>query len=110
MKLKKVVFLSLLLMNFIAFSQEEKTENLDEVVITATRTLRQLSSLPLPAQMISKKEIKSTNSVKLIDILNEQTGLVTVPDYGGGEGVQLQGMDSQYTLILIDGIVNTRLF
>ncbi len=91
-------------MNFIAFSQEEKTENLDEVVITATRTLRQLSSLPLPAQMISKKEIKSTNSVKLIDILNEQTGLVTVPDYGGGEGVQLQGMDSQYTLILIDGV------
>ncbi len=93
-----------LLVSFVVTAQEERSEQLGEVVITATRTLRQLSSLPLPAQLISKKEIKSTNSVKLIDILNEQTGLVTVPDYGGGEGIQLQGMDSQYTLILIDGV------
>ncbi len=106
MKSKRIVFLLSLLISFVGFSQEdnERTEDLDEVVITATRTLRQLSSLPLPAQMISKKEIKSINSVRLIDILNEQTGLVTVPDYGGGEGIQLQGMDSQYTLILIDGV------
>ncbi len=81
-----------------------KEIELQDVVVTATRSLRQLSSLPLPAQLISKREIARTNSVRLIDILNEQTGLVTVSDYGGGEGVQLQGMDSQYTLILIDGV------
>ncbi len=77
---------------------------LGDVVVTATRSLRQISSLPLPAQLINKNEIARTNSVRLIDILNEQTGLVTVADYGGGEGIQLQGMDSQYTLILIDGV------
>lgn len=81
-----------------------KIEKLDEVIITATRTKRQLSSLPLPAQLITKKEIKAVNSVRLSDILNEQTGLITVPDFGGGEGIQLQGLDSQYTLILIDGV------
>lgn len=79
-------------------------EDLDEVIVTATRTERQLSSLPLPAQLVSKKEIKDVNSVRLSDILNEQTGLITVPDFGGGEGIQLQGLDSQYTLILIDGV------
>ncbi|WP_445738685.1 TonB-dependent receptor plug domain-containing protein [Mariniflexile sp.] len=77
---------------------------LNEVIVTATRTVRQLSSLPLPAQIISKKDISRSNSIRLSDILNEQTGLITVPDFGSSEGVQLQGLDSQYTLILIDGV------
>lgn len=80
------------------------TQKLNEVIITATRTIRQLSSLPMPAQIISKRDIKSSNSVRLNDILNEQTGLTTVSDFGGGEGIQLQGLDSQYTLILVDGV------
>lgn len=79
-------------------------ESLDEVLITATRTLRQLSAIPLPAQIITKKEIRRINSLRLSDILEEQTGLITVPDFGGGEGIQLQGLDSQYILILIDGV------
>ena len=101
----------ILILFFVAFSysQEQKTdstsvENLEEVLVTATRTVRQLSSLPLPAQIVTKKEIEATNSVRLNDILNEQTGLVTVSDFGGGEGIQMQGLDSQYTLILIDGV------
>ncbi|MBL4605508.1 MAG: TonB-dependent receptor [Flavobacteriaceae bacterium] len=81
-----------------------KTEKLEEVVVTATRTKRQLSSLPMPVQLVSKAAIKKSNSLRLADILNEQTGLITVPDFGGGEGIQLQGLDSQYTLILIDGV------
>jgi outer membrane receptor for ferrienterochelin and colicins len=79
-------------------------QKLDEVIVTATRTVRQLSSLPLPAQLLSKEELKSTNNLRLNDILNEQTGLITVSDFGGGDGLQLQGLDSQYTLILIDGV------
>ncbi len=98
----------------LTFSQQKKAkekktdstsvEALDEVLITATRTLRQLSSVPLPTQIISKKEIQSVNSIRLSDILEEQTGLITVPDFGGGEGIQMQGLDSQYILILIDGV------
>lgn len=79
-------------------------ENLEEVLITATRTLRQLSAVPLPTQIVSKKEIRSINSIRLSDILEEQTGLITIPDFGGGEGIQMQGLDSQYVLILIDGV------
>lgn len=80
------------------------TQNISEVIVTATRTERQLSSLPLPAQIVSGKEIQAVSSLRLNDILNEQTGLITVPDFGGGEGIQLQGLDSQYTLVLIDGV------
>ncbi|HBK71740.1 MAG TPA: TonB-dependent receptor [Flavobacteriaceae bacterium] len=79
-----------------------KINDLEEVIVTATRTIRQLSSLPLPAQIISKKEIQAINSLRLTDLLNEQTGLIIVRDHG--EGIQMQGMDSEYTLILIDGV------
>ena len=95
----------------ISFSQEKvsitldtvSTNFLDQILVTATRTPRTSSSLPFLAQIITETEIKSTNSLRLNDILNEQTGLITVSDFGGGDGIQMQGLDSQYTLILIDG-------
>ena len=107
-----LTFVVFFLLSTKTYSQEERsedakpviTEELDEVIVTATRTIRQLSSLPLPVQLISKKDIASINSQRLDDLLEEQTGLITVPDFGGGEGIQLQGLDSQYTLILLDGV------
>ena len=92
------------------FSQKEVSTDtilpvhLEEVMVTATRTIRQLSAVPLPVQLISKKEIKRVNALRLTDILNEFTGLITVSDFGGGEGIQMQGLDAQHTLILIDGM------
>ncbi|MFT6934231.1 MAG: outer membrane receptor for ferrienterochelin and colicins [Maribacter sp.] len=82
------------------------TQDLDEVIVTATRTVRQLSSVPLPVTLISKKQIQRTGVTRLNEILNEQTGIVMTPDatIGGGEGVQIQGIASDYVLILIDGV------
>jgi outer membrane receptor for ferrienterochelin and colicins len=81
-----------------------KVEALNEVFVTATRTERQLSSLPLPTSIITSADIIKAGVTKLNEILSEQTGIITVPDFGGGEGVQIQGLDSAYTLILIDGV------
>ncbi len=78
--------------------------DLDPVVLTATRTQRQLSSLPVMADIVTQEEINRIHSVRLPDILSEQTGLISVPDFGGVEGVQIQGMDSQYILVLLDGV------
>ena len=61
-----------------------------------------MSSLPLNASIIKKEEIEKTNATRLSDIINEELGLITVSDFGGAEGIQLQGLDSEYTLILID--------
>ena len=97
-----------LLSNILCFGQTEndsiRTKSLNEVIVTGTKTKRQLSSLPLPGILISKNEIDQTNSSRLKDILNEQAGIVTVPDFGGGEGIQIQGLDSEYILILVDGL------
>ena len=112
-KLRTVFFMFSFLISFQIIAQENKKDTLqttnkihliDEVIVTATRTERQLSSLPLPAKIIKKKEIKSTNTMRLNELLDEQTGLVTVPDFGGGQGIQVQGMDAAYTMIMIDGV------
>lgn len=81
-----------------------KVNLLDEVVITATRTERVLSSLPLPTTVITNAMIAKSGVSRLNEILGEQTGLITVPDFGGVEGIQMQGLDAAYTLILIDGV------
>ena len=57
-----------------------KINKLDEIIISATRTKRKLISLPLPASIITKKEINSINSVRLNSVIEEQTGLISVPD------------------------------
>ena len=86
-----------------SISKNDSTNNkLDEVIITGTKTERVLSSLPLNASIIKKEEIEKTNATRLSDIINEELGLLTVSDFGGGEGIQMQGLDSEYTLILID--------
>ncbi len=99
-------------MSFTAFSQEKKdtqkdsitTYDLDEVMVTATRTLRQVSAIPMPVTLITKEQLKKSGSVRLKDILLEQTGITIVSDVGNSEGVQMQGVAADYTLILIDGV------
>ncbi|MGD1946242.1 MAG: TonB-dependent receptor plug domain-containing protein [Croceivirga sp.] len=81
-------------------------QNLDEVVVTATRTIRQLSSLPLPVTLIPKTQIERSGVTRLNEILNEQTGIIMTPDIniGGGLGVQIQGIEADYIMILVDGV------
>lgn len=109
MLLNKIAVACFALLCFPALSQEQKQDSikaaaLQEVFITATRTNRNLASLPLPGSVIDSATITRAGINRLSELLAEQTGLVTVPDFGGGEGLQMQGLDSQYTLILIDGV------
>lgn len=84
-------------------SDTSKTKKLKEVVVTATRTARNLMQLPLPVTTISNKEIKNRGMVRLNEILNEQTGLSVLPD-AHGQGIQIQGFSSDYTMIMLDGL------
>lgn len=110
MFLNKSFGLLLILYTTNVISQEKKAvdsikvEQLDPVVITATRTERQLSSLPLPTSIITSAAVSRAGISRLNEILAEQTGLIIVPDFGGVEGIQVQGLDAAYTLIMIDGV------
>jgi len=74
---------------------------LEEVVISATKTLRSTHSLGVPVTVIKKEDIRKSGSNRLSDVLAQQAGLVLTHDHG--TGIQLQGMDPDYTMILING-------
>ncbi len=78
-----------------------KTEDLEQVVITATRSEKLLSEIPIPMTIIDKEQIEQMGSLRLSEVLQEQTGITLIQEHG--QGIQLQGFDPDYTLILIDG-------
>ena len=71
------------------------------IVVTATRTTQELENVPTSIDVISSKEIKNSGATTLKDILLEQTGISLAPDEENA--IQIQGFESDYTLIMIDG-------
>ena len=83
------------------FAKDTLDANGDSVVVTATRTERKLSNLTVPVTIINAKTIQQNGALRLTDILKEQTGLNLTSGFGAG--VQLQGLNPDYTIILING-------
>src|SRR5690606_8200544 len=80
---------------------EEKIGRLGEIVVSATRTNRSVEDLPMPVTVIGKEKIQETGAMRLSEVLREQTGLQVVANHG--VGLQMQGLSSDYILILLDG-------
>ncbi len=78
-----------------------KTLNLGEVVVTATRNEKLLSAVPMLVTIINQQQIRAMGSLRLNEVLQEQTGLAIQTNHGNG--IQMQGLNPDYTLILIDG-------
>jgi outer membrane receptor for ferrienterochelin and colicins len=73
----------------------------DNIVVTGTRTEKDIENHPIPTEVVSQNEISKTGAVKLDEIISEQTGMIIVEDHGAG--VQIQGLDPSYALILLNG-------
>src|SRR5699024_2246534 len=106
-KLSFYLLLILCLSAFQVRAQEFATDSmlygdsLSEFVVTATRSDRKLDDIPIPVTIIDQKQIQGSGADRLDEILSEQTGLTIINDHGSG--VQMQGMDPEYCLILING-------
>lgn len=83
-----------------------------EIIVTATRTEKSTGNIPVPLTLITKKQIQQSGLQKVSEIL-QQSGLQLASNILGqslqgypnpfGTGIQLQGLDAGYTLILMDG-------
>ncbi|MGB9851323.1 MAG: TonB-dependent receptor plug domain-containing protein [Candidatus Kapaibacteriota bacterium] len=80
---------------------KEKEFHSKEVVVTATRTEKELLGISLPMTTVAREEMKLVNAKKLDEMLLELTDIPVVDDHG--RGIQLQGLDPDYTLLLING-------
>ncbi len=60
-----------------------------------------MGNLAIPVLLINSKTLYQSGSLRLNDILSEQTALMITDNFG--KGIQMQGLSSEYTLVLLDG-------
>jgi outer membrane receptor for ferrienterochelin and colicins len=83
-------------------------EELDDVVITSTRSKRTIYNIPTRIEAISGEELEEKGNMKPGDIrmmLNESTGIQTQQTSATSynSSIRIQGLDGKYTQILRDG-------
>ena len=106
----RYIYFTLYILIFFRTSAQNFTKNdtlkLDKVFVSGSKIETLISTPPLNSLIINSKEIENFGSLRLGDILEEQLGLISVPDYtvGGLEGIQVQGLSSDYIQILVDGV------
>ncbi|MDD2358680.1 MAG: TonB-dependent receptor [Thiovulaceae bacterium] len=82
----------------------QKNYNLDEIVITSSRTPKSIKDVPVLTQVISSATIKKNSGQTLISLLeNEVPGLEFTQTEGITNNITFQGMGANYILILLDG-------
>ena len=83
-------------------------EELEEVVISSTRSSRTIDNIPTRIEAISGEELEEKGNMKPGDIrmlLNETTGIQTQQTSATSynSSIRIQGLDGKYTQILRDG-------
>jgi outer membrane receptor for ferrienterochelin and colicins len=83
-------------------------EELEEVVIGATRSSRTIANIPTRLEVIAGEEIDEKGNMKPGDIrmiLAESTGIQTqqTSATSGNASIRIQGLDGKYTQIIRDG-------
>ena len=88
---------------------ENAAEEMDEVVISSTRSTRTIVNMPTRAEFIAGEELAEKGNMKPGDIrmmLNESTGIQTQQTSATSynSSIRIQGLDGKYTQILKDGM------
>jgi len=77
--------------------------NLDQLVVSATRTPKTLKETPLPVTIIPRQTIEDIQAVTLADVMEQVPGVVLMPNGFTRYSVTLHGLPEEYSLLLVDG-------
>ena len=87
-------------------SEEAKYFNLEEVVVTATRTPRLLKNVAVSTTVVTREEIEEMHAQNVGEALKNIVGVKvnTYGSMGAKTSVTLRGSTSNQVLVLVDGI------
>ncbi len=80
-----------------------RTYDINQLVVTATRTPLPLKEAPVLTRVISAAEIERSGQVALPALLERELAGVEFHQAGFGPSLSFQGLDARYVLLLIDG-------
>ena len=87
----------------ITFYLKEDALNLDEVVVTGTRTEKRLSNTPILTTVIKDREMIKSGSVSALESLQDNIPGIVISPNAMGNNMRIKGLNSRYILFLIDG-------
>jgi vitamin B12 transporter len=81
-------------------------DELEQTIVTATRTPRTLDSVGTPVLVISRNDIERSLASDVSEILQQQAGLEIARNGGPGQTTSLftRGTESNHTVVLVDGV------
>ena len=77
--------------------------NLDEVVVTATRTPKRLSQSPVITQVVTARQIEDRGLSDIKSLLTQEIPGLVFNEVGFGTSINLQGLGGKHILFLVDG-------
>lgn len=84
----------------------DATPALNNMVVTATRTLQDADTALAQISVITRADIEAAGLVNLTELLQRKAGVEIRATGGAGQpsGVFIRGANSQHTLVLVDGL------
>ncbi len=79
-----------------------KVYALDAMVVTGSRTEQRLADVTVATELIQREDLERSGAPDLAEFLEKQAGVV-VNHSLFGSGIQLQGLGSEYVLVLVNG-------
>lgn len=76
---------------------------MNEVVVTSTRTEKIHCDVPVATEVITRKDIDDSGALDLGELLSARSGVSVTTTITGESVISLNGMDSRYVLVLVDG-------
>jgi vitamin B12 transporter len=85
-----------------AFAQDE----LEETIVTATRTAVPVDSVGAPVIVITRDDIERSLASDVSEILQQQAGIEIARNGGPGQttSIFMRGTESNHTVVLVDGV------
>jgi outer membrane receptor for ferrienterochelin and colicins len=86
------------------------TNFLEQVVVTATRSVRTLKDAPVHTKVLSNTAISETGATTVLDVLEYLVPGLSFQPNNHGDNIRMQGLDNKYILVLLNGerLVNGR--
>jgi outer membrane receptor for ferrienterochelin and colicins len=89
--------------NIADFHLKETNINLNEVVVTGTRTEKTLKDVPVLTQVLNGRQMLNMGITTVAGALQTMVPGIDVSQFGTRASITMQGMDAKYVLFLVDG-------
>ena len=77
---------------------------MEQVVVTATRSEKLLENVPVVTEIVQRAEIEEKGAENLSEILQDRAGIAVETGSSGGAFFYMNGIDSKRILLLVDGV------